>query len=140
MSAGDESPGRIRVVIADDDPMARELLAAIIASEPSLELVGQGEDTESAVEAVLEHRPDVAVLDWVMPGGGGARAAGRIVRESPGTVVVALTAHDSGEAALDMMRAGAKSVRIKGCSPAQLIETIHAVVRLPRGPAQKPLP
>jgi len=84
MAADEESQSRLRVVIADDDPLAREMIAAIIGSEPSLELVGQAEDTDTAVDAVLEHSPDVAILDWVMPGGGGGRAAADIAQGAPG--------------------------------------------------------
>jgi DNA-binding NarL/FixJ family response regulator len=130
MGTDGESPSRLRVVIADDDPVAREMVAAIIASDASLHLVAQCDDTASAVESVLEHSPDVAVLDWVMPGGGGARAAKHIVRERPHTAVVALTAQDTEEASLDMMRSGARGFLVKGSPPAQLIDTIHTAARL----------
>ncbi len=133
MDTSAESQTHLRVVIADDDPLAREIIAAVIESESSLALVGRGEDAASAVEAVLEHNPDVAVLDWVMPGGGGSMAAARIVRECPDTVVVALTAEETEEARFDMMRAGAAGFLLKGSSPEQLIETIHTVAKLHRG-------
>ena len=125
---------QLRVVIADDDPLVREIVATVIRAERSLTLVGESEDTASAVEAVLEHSPDVAVLDWVMPGGGGAMAAARIVRERPDTAIVALTGEESEEARLEMMRGGARGFLLKGSPPAQLIETIHAVARLQGDP------
>jgi DNA-binding NarL/FixJ family response regulator len=66
------------------------------------------------------------VLDWVMPGGGGPAAAREILAVSPDTKIVALTASDSQEAEMDMLRAGARSFLVKGGSPEELLRTIHA--------------
>ena len=120
----------LKVLIADDDPLARALIEATVKRDEELQLVGAAGDAASAIELAGEHQPDVAVLDWVMPGGGGPAAAREIANISPGTKVVALTASDSQEAEMDMLRAGARSFLVKGCSPEELLRTIHAAVKL----------
>ena len=68
----------IRILIADDDPSVRSTLADLFTSFPGFELVAQAEDADEAVAASALHRPDVALLDVRMPGGGGPSAAKRI--------------------------------------------------------------
>ena len=82
----------VKLLIADDDALARALIEAIVERDGELELVGSAEDAEGAIELAGEHQPDVAVLDWVMPGGGGPAATREILILSPGTKIVALTA------------------------------------------------
>lgn len=139
MDTRSQTAPQVTVVIADDDPVVRELVAAVIEADGSLDLVARAEDTASAIEAVVMHDPDVAVIDWVMPGGGGAAATARIRSECPNTGVVALTAEEGEDARLDMMRAGAMGFLVKGGPPAELIETIHTVARLHRERRPKPL-
>jgi DNA-binding NarL/FixJ family response regulator len=120
----------IKVIIADDDALARAMIEAIVRRDDELELVGSAEDAGGAIELADEHKPDVAVLDWVMPDGGGPAAAREILLRSPETKIVALTASDSMEAEVDMLRAGARSVLVKGCSPEELLRTVRAAVTL----------
>ena len=121
---------RIRVLVADDDPLARELVTTIVEGDDGLELVASAEDADGAVQLAAEHTPDVAVLDWVMPGGGGPHAAQHIQEVSPATNIIALTAHDTEQAAFDMLRSGAKSYLFKGAPPEELVQTILNVARL----------
>jgi DNA-binding NarL/FixJ family response regulator len=116
----------IKVLIADDDALARALIEEIIKRDDELELVGAAGDAAEAIALAGEHRPDVAVLDWVMPGGGGPAAARQIKIQSPDTKIVALTSSDSPEAEMDMLRAGAQSFLVKGCSPEELVRTVRA--------------
>ena len=120
----------VKVIVADDDALARTLIEAIMERDEELDLVGSAQDAAGAAELAARHQPDVAVLDWVMPGGGGPQAARDIADRSPGTHVVALTASDSPEAALDMLRAGARSFLVKGGSTGELLRTIRAAARL----------
>lgn len=120
----------IRMIIADDDALARTLIEAIVEREDELELVGAARDAEGACELAALHHPDVAVLDWVMPGGGGPQAARGIANRSPATRIVALTSSESPEAELDMLRAGAKSFLVKGCRPDELVRTIRTAMEL----------
>jgi DNA-binding NarL/FixJ family response regulator len=120
----------LTVLIADDDAVARALIEQAIQRDDGLELVGSAEDAAGAIELAGEHKPDVAVLDWVMPGGGGPAAAREILLQSPDTKIVALTSSDSLEAEMDMLRAGARSVLVKGISPDELVRTIRTAMDL----------
>jgi DNA-binding NarL/FixJ family response regulator len=116
----------LRVLIADEDELARALMKAIVERDGGLELVASAENADRAIELAGEHLPDVAVLDWVMPGGGGAAAAREILLRSPDTRIVALTTSDTGEAATDPLRDGARSSLAKGSPPEELLRTIRA--------------
>jgi DNA-binding NarL/FixJ family response regulator len=116
----------LRLLIADDDALARALIEAIVERDRELELVGSAEDAGRAIELAIEHKPDVAVLDWVMPGGGGEVAAREILARSPGTKIVALTSADGQDARTETLRAGARISLVKGCPPEELLRTIRA--------------
>jgi DNA-binding NarL/FixJ family response regulator len=120
----------LKVLIADDDAVARAVIEQTIQADEGLELVGSAEDAAGAAELAGEHQPDVAVLDWVMPGGGGPAAAREIAMKSPDTKIVALTSSDTLEAEVDMLRAGARSVLVKVCTPDELVRTIRSAVDL----------
>jgi EAL domain-containing protein (putative c-di-GMP-specific phosphodiesterase class I)/ActR/RegA family two-component response regulator len=113
----------IRVLIADDDAQVREILAALIDSEPSLELTDAVGDAEQAIMASARRPPTVAVLDVRMPGGGEMAARG-IKRVSPETRVLALTASDDRATVLGMLAAGADGYLVKGVS----VDTIVAAI------------
>jgi DNA-binding NarL/FixJ family response regulator len=118
----------LRVIIADDDPLAHTLVRAMIAGEESLELVGEAHDAEEAVALALKAQPHVAILDWRMPKGGGARAARDITDCCPDLALVALTSSDTEEEAIDMLRARARSFLVKGGSQEELVWTLHRAV------------
>ena len=111
----------LRLIIADDDALARALIEAIVERDRELELVGSAEDAGRAIQLAHEHQPDVAVLDWVMPGGGGETAAREILRRSPDTKIVALTAPDT--VAIDV--AEVRGVLPKGAPPNELLRAIR---------------
>ncbi len=115
----------IRVLIADDDPVMRMLLSAVANSDPELELVAQAQDADEAIALAAQHRPDVALLDVEMPGGGGLRAAGEIKAATPATRVLALSAHDSDETRQAMLDAGADGYVVKGTPPADVARALR---------------
>jgi CheY-like chemotaxis protein len=120
------SPGAaVRVVIADDDPLARMAIEAMIRRGERLELVGSAADVPQIVELAAATRPDVAVVDFIMPGGGGPEAARQIQQRSPGTRIVGLTAADGPDAYRAMLQAGASGLLVKGGSAERLVEMIH---------------
>jgi len=112
----------LRLIIADDDALARALIEAIVERDRELELVGSAEDAARAIELCREHQPDVAVLDWVMPGGGVEEAAREIRLRSPRTSIVALTAPETRPAEVAM----AFTALVKGAPPDELLRTIRA--------------
>jgi CheY-like chemotaxis protein len=124
-AAPDPASTLVRVVIADDDPLARMAIEAMIKRGERLELVGSAADVPQIVELAATTRPDVAVVDFIMPGGGGPEAARQIQERSPGTRIVGLTAADGPDAYLAMLRAGASGLLVKGGSAERLVEMIH---------------
>jgi DNA-binding NarL/FixJ family response regulator len=120
---------RIRVLVADDEESVRDVLEALLDSEPEIDLIGAAADTETAIELACSRLPDVALVDVHMPGGGGARATREILRRSPPTRVVALSAHEDVSTVLTMLRAGAVGYVVKGDSTDEILSAIHRTVQ-----------
>lgn len=118
-----------RVLVADDDEDIRELLADMINREDAVELVGAAEDANSAIELAEQTDPDVAVLDWMMPNGGGPKAATEITARWPETRSVGISAGDAVSASLQMGTTGAVAFLEKGFSRSELVEAIQSAVR-----------
>ncbi|MGD0834269.1 MAG: EAL domain-containing protein [Candidatus Dormibacteria bacterium] len=118
-----------RVLIADDDVNIREALRDLLDSEPGIEVVAVAADAVEAVEAATRERPDVAVLDVKMPGGGGPAAARGIRAASPDTRIVALSAYGDRASVVEMLRAGAVAYLVKGALADEVTDTIERVRR-----------
>jgi diguanylate cyclase (GGDEF)-like protein len=121
--------GAIRLLIADDDPAIRLVLAALAARHADLDLVGEAEDTAQAIELSARRRPDVVLLDFDMPGGGGVAAATAILEASPTTRIVALSADSSQGAQYDMSRAGAVGYLVKGAPDEEIVRVLRSSAR-----------
>jgi DNA-binding NarL/FixJ family response regulator len=119
-----ESSAPIRVLIAEDDEGVREILASVVRSEPAFELAGTVADAAEAILAAAEQKPDVALVDVRMPGGG-ANAARGIKQRSPGTVVLAFSAHDDALTMQEMEEAGAAGYLVKGSPVAVIVASIR---------------
>jgi diguanylate cyclase (GGDEF)-like protein len=119
----------LRLLVADDDPVSRLMLGAIVKREPGFQLVGEAEDAGQAVELALRRRPDVVLLDVDMPGGGGPRAAVQIREALPEVRIVAVSADDSQSSQYDMMRAGAVGFVIKGSDDGEILRVIRSSAR-----------
>jgi CheY-like chemotaxis protein len=126
---GAEESGALRLLVADDDPVSRLMLGAIVKREPGFELVGEAADATSAIDLALRRRPDVVLLDVDMPGGGGARAAVEIREGLPNARIVAISADDSQNSQYDMMRAGAVGFLTKGASDDEILRVIRSSAR-----------
>ncbi|MFF5705318.1 response regulator [Streptomyces sp. NPDC012794] len=117
----------IRILIADDEPMIRAGIRAVLARDPGITVVAEAGDGRRAVELVQSHRPQVAVLDIRMPGTGGLEAVAEIRRIVPGTGVVMLTTFGEDEYILRALGDGAAGFLIKSGEPEELIAGIRAV-------------
>lgn len=119
----------IRVVIADDHPITRQGLAAVMRVTPDLELVGQATNGREAVEAVLRERPDVLVVDLVMPELDGVGTIVEVKRALPEVAIVVLTTFADAALVHRAIRAGAEGYLLKDVEVAELaraIRTVHA--------------
>lgn len=118
----------IRVLIADDEADVRAALADLIASEENLQLVGAARDAAETVELAVAHHPDVAIIDVKMPGGG-PRAVREILKRSPGTRVLALSAYEDRSTVVRMLGAGAVGYLVKGTSSDEIVRAIGRAVQ-----------
>jgi EAL domain-containing protein (putative c-di-GMP-specific phosphodiesterase class I)/CheY-like chemotaxis protein len=107
----------------------RKALIALISRENDLDVVAAAVDAEEAVDLAREHRPDVALIDYKMPGGGGPRAVREIREVSPQTRVVALSAYDDRTSVINMIRAGAAGYIVKGAAADEILKMIHAAAK-----------
>jgi EAL domain-containing protein (putative c-di-GMP-specific phosphodiesterase class I)/DNA-binding NarL/FixJ family response regulator len=120
---------RIRVLIADDEPEVRGALAELIGAEDGLRIVAQAGDADEAASLASRTAPDVAIVDVKMPNGGGPRAAREILRLSPHTRVLALSAYEDRETVLAMLGAGAVGYLVKGTPPEDIVSAIGRAAR-----------
>ncbi|MEJ7630315.1 MAG: response regulator transcription factor [Nocardioidaceae bacterium] len=118
----------VRIVIADDHPVVRGGLRALIGTIDGLETVGEAADGDSAVREVQLLRPDVVLMDVRMPGLGGVEATRRIRETAPETAVLILTMYDDDATVLTAMQAGARGYLLKGAEQPVIVGAIHAVV------------
>ncbi len=117
----------IRVLLADDHPVVRSGLAALLATLPGVEVVAQAGTGEDAVREVARHRPDVAVMDLRMPGLGGVEATRMITRAHPGTAVLVLTMFQEDALVAEALRAGARGYLLKVAQQDEIERAIRAV-------------
>jgi EAL domain-containing protein (putative c-di-GMP-specific phosphodiesterase class I)/DNA-binding NarL/FixJ family response regulator len=122
---GSTTTQRIRVLVAEDEPSVRAALVALIQAEPNLELVGEAANATDAITIAGAQRPDVAVLDVRMPGGGGAAAVRGIRRKSPSTRMLAFSAADDRATVLEMLEAGVVGYLVKGSSIESIVDSIE---------------
>ena len=127
--SGASASDAVRLLIADDDPMIRLTLSALIDKEPGFELVGEAEDADQAIELAARRRPDIVLLDFNMPGGGGVRAAMQIREGNDAVKLVAVSADDSQLAQYEMSRAGAVGYVVKGSPDDEIIRVIRSAMR-----------
>lgn len=117
----------IRIVFADDHAIVREGLVPLIAAQPGLSVVGEADDGYNALEVIERLKPDIAVLDIMMPGLGGIEVARRVRDCSPGTRVIILSAYSEERHVLDALRAGVRAYVLKEARPRDLVTAITEV-------------
>lgn len=121
------SAGPWRVMIVDDHPMVRQGLCAFLELAEDLVLVGEAADLQGAVDAARRLRPDIVLLDLVLPGARGAQAVLALQEASPGTRILVLTSFGEPERALEAMRAGAAGYLLKTVAPEDLLAAVRQV-------------
>lgn len=121
---------RVTVLVADDDASVRRALSVLLRRAGRLEVVGVAGDGHEAATLAAEHRPEVAVVDMRMPGGGG-EGIRRLVAASPGTAVIAYSAHGDPLSRQEAVEAGAGWFLVKGTDDPRLVATIHLAAGAP---------
>ena len=117
----------IRILIADDHPLFRAGLRALLDSVTDTEVVGEAATGEEALEAALSLGPDVVVMDINMPGLNGIDATRRILDETDGVNVLVMTMHDDDDAVFAAIRAGARGYQLKGAAQEETLRAIRSV-------------
>jgi DNA-binding NarL/FixJ family response regulator len=118
----------ITVVIADDHPVVRNGLRALISSLSGFVVVAEAADGHAAVREAQLTRADVVIMDIRMPGLDGIEATRQIARNSPGVAVLVLTMFEDDETVLAAMRAGARGYLLKGAGQEEIDRALRAVV------------
>jgi NarL family two-component system response regulator LiaR len=119
----------IRLLIVDDHGIVRRGIKALVATEKDMQVVGEAENGTEAVEKAASLKPDVILMDLVMPSMDGIEATSRITAQQPGARILVLTSFAADDKVFPAMKAGALGYLLKDSSPEQLLEAIRQVYR-----------
>jgi len=126
-SAAADHPSRIRVVVADDHPVVREGLSAILARQPDMAVAAEADSGERACELCSTERPDMVLMDLRMPGMGGVAATRWIGERFSACRVLVLTTFDGDEEIYQALKAGARGYLLKDTGSEELVAAIRGV-------------
>jgi NarL family two-component system response regulator LiaR len=116
---------KITALVVDDHWVVRQGVISFLGLHPHIEVVGEAESGEKAVELCERFAPDVVVLDLLMAGMNGVETTRRIKEVSPRSQVIVLTSHHDNEYVLPAIEAGALSYLLKDVSPAELVVAVE---------------
>ena len=118
----------IRVLIADDHPVVREGLAAILRFEPDIQVVAEATDGAHACALYDQHLPDVVILDLRMPRKDGLQVVTELMTSRrPKPRIIVMTTYETEDDVRRALQAGAKSYLVKGALPERILETVRRV-------------
>jgi len=115
---------QIRVVIADDHPVVREGISALVKSQIDMRVVSEAANGRQALQEFLRHRPDVLLLDLRMPEMNGIEVIQAILKKAPKAKIIVLSTYSGDEDIYQALQAGAKAYLLKDSPRAQLLESI----------------
>ena len=119
----------IRILLADDHPIVREGLAAVLATQPEFEIVGQASDGTEAVDLAATLKPDIVVLDLAMPGLDGVQALRAMRAENKELKTLVFTASETDERIIGAVQAGAQGYLLKGAPRDEIFSAIRVIAR-----------
>lgn len=119
--------GPIQIVVADDHPVVRDGLIAILGTQPEFTVVGEAGSGREALEQAEEHQPDLMFLDLEMPEGDGVEVIKRLAEIAPHTRVIVFTAFDTDDRILSALEAGAQGYLLKGAPRDELFNAARVV-------------
>jgi DNA-binding NarL/FixJ family response regulator len=117
----------LRVLVADDHPVFRAGLRALLGTEPGIEVTGEASTGAEAVRLADQLQPDVVMMDLHMPDLDGVAATKHIVHQNPHIAVLVLTMFDDDDSVFAAMRAGARGYLLKGTNQAEVVHAVHLV-------------
>ncbi|SFP60275.1 two component transcriptional regulator, LuxR family [Geodermatophilus dictyosporus] len=117
----------VRVVVADDHPMYRFGLRAVLDAAPEVDVVGEAADGAALLEVVARCAPDVVLTDLSMPRLSGTAAVDELTRRRPGLGVLVLTMHEDDASLFGALRAGARGYLLKGADADEIVRAVLAV-------------
>ena len=117
----------IKLLIVDDHPLFRQGLIDVLDTDPSMSVVGEAADGETAVERAAELAPDIILMDVNLPKMNGLQVTRRVLAQNPDLKVIILTGYDDAEQVYHALRLGAVAYCAKDVPPDELLQTIHAV-------------
>jgi DNA-binding NarL/FixJ family response regulator len=118
---------KIRILIADDHPLFRDGLRALLNSVADTEVVGEATSGEEAIGIAASLQPDIILMDINMPGVNGIEATRSIMQASPHIGILVVTMFEDDDSVFAAMRAGARGYLLKGADQAEVLRAIHAV-------------
>jgi DNA-binding NarL/FixJ family response regulator len=121
------TPNPIRITIADDHPLLRQGIAALLADQPDMQIVAQAATGLEAIEIFRTHRPDLMLMDLQMPGMNGIDAMIAIRGEFPEARFIVLTTYAGDVQIVRALKAGARAYLLKSLLHRELLDTIRAV-------------
>jgi two-component system, NarL family, response regulator LiaR len=119
----------IRIVIVDDHAVVRQGLRFLLEQQEEMQVVGEGENGEQAIQLVTDLLPDVLLLDLLMPRLDGVTAVREIKRIAPTTRIIVLTSYFEDDQIFGVIKAGALSYLLKDMRPRELVAAIEAAAR-----------
>ena len=121
------SQERIAVLVADDDPDIRTLMIQYLSREP-FEVAGSARDADEAIELARARRPDAALVDVNMPGGGAEAVIDALSKEAPEIAIVVLSALEEDTLVRNLVRKGAMAYLVKPAPRDEILETVRRAV------------
>lgn len=119
----------VRLLIADDHPVVRKGLRAVLEAQPDFSVVAEAGDGISAVQLAEEHKPDVLIVDMLMPGLDGTEVARRVKERQLRARVLMLSIHSEESYVLQALRNGADGYVLKDASSAELVRAVQEIVK-----------
>jgi DNA-binding NarL/FixJ family response regulator len=119
---------KVRIVIAEDHTILREVLRLLLSSNPNFEVVGEAEDGREAIRCAEKFKPDLILTDLSMPRMNGMEAIREIKKQSPRTKILVLTVHKTEEYILATLKAGANGYILKDSTHAELMIAVKNVL------------